>query len=557
MIRRLHIQNYAVIDHLDIEFGSGLNVLTGETGAGKSIIVEAINAALGERVDGESIRSGCDRAVVDLVLEVTGSPRFMEALQKAGVTLEDGCIIISREMNNTGRSNCRINGRPVTVSMLKEITDELVDIHGQHEHQYLLRPDRHLEVIDAWCGQEAISMRESLAGAYSNVCRLRAELEELLKDEHERESTNELYRFQIAEILGARLSSSREEEELFQDRERLANAERLASAASRAFEKLGDRSGEVCALDLLDEVLAVLQEAGRIDCRLNPLVESLESALYQLEDVARELRAYRDAVEINPQRLHEIEERLDAIQRLKRKYGNTIEDILAYATELQARLEVFENSEGRVAELQSNIEQLDMEAISFAERLHEIRKSGVDKLVSSVEKELSSLGMQSAVFGVRWERKPLDITGIDDIEFLFSANIGEPPKPLAKIASGGEMSRVMLAVKSVMAELKGPPIMIFDEIDVGVGGRTADVIACKLVTLAQKRQVLCITHLPQIASRATKHFSIEKQQTCERTVVQVKLITGEERIAEIARMLGGIEPSATAVEHAKEMLEIQ
>ena len=551
MICRLCIRDFAVIDELDVEFGSGLNLLTGETGAGKSIIVDAISIALGERADTETVRSGRDLAIIEAVLEVGNSPEALRILADAGLSPEDGSIIVSREVSRTGKSQCRINGRPVAVSLLKEITDRLVDTHGQHEHQFLLRADRHLEVLDAWCGQEVLSLRDRVADCYSELRRLKGELKQLQNDERDRARNIDLYQFQVQEIANARLTPG-EEEELIADRTRLANAEKLHAAASAAFELLGE--GDRCSADTLGEAVMALQGLAEVDTQLQPMIESLQAALYQVQDGARELRAYRDGIEFNPDRLQEINERLDLIRTLKKKYGETIEEVIGYGDELRDKLELLTHSEERTGELQAEIEFLEAKVMADAKQLSALRLKGGSAFVKSVVKELASLGMPSAVLEVSRRAHELDSSGIDSIEFLVSANPGEPPRPLARIASGGEISRIMLAIKSVMAAVDSMPTLIFDEIDVGVGGRTAAVIGDKLNSLAQNSQVLCVTHLPQIACSPGRHFAIEKQSHEGRTVVRVRELSDEERVTELARMLGGAAPSDTAIQHAREML---
>jgi DNA repair protein RecN (Recombination protein N) len=551
MICRLCIRDFAVIDELDVEFGSGLNLLTGETGAGKSVIVDAISIALGERADTETVRSGHDRAIVEAVLEVGNSPEALRILADAGLSPEDGSIIVSREVSRTGKSQCRISGRPVAVSLLKEITDRLVDTHGQHEHQFLLRADRHLEVLDAWCGQEVLSLRDRVADGYSELRRLKGELQQLQNDERDRARNIDLYQFQIQEIANSRLTPG-EEEELLADRTRLANAEKLHAAASAAFELLGE--GDRCSADTLGEAVMALQGLAEVDTQLQPMIESLQAALYQVQDGARELRAYRDGIEFNPDRLQEINERLDLIRTLKKKYGETIEEVIGYGDELRDKLELLTHSEERTGELQAEIESLEAKVMADAKQLSALRLKGGSAFVKSVVKELASLGMPSAVLEVSRRAHELDSSGIDSMEFLVSANPGEPPRPLARIASGGEISRIMLAIKSVMAAVDSMPTLIFDEIDVGVGGRTAAVIGDKLNSLAQNSQVLCVTHLPQIACSPGRHFAIEKQSHEGRTVVRVRELSDEERVTELARMLGGAAPSDTAIQHAREML---
>ena len=553
MIRQLYIRDYAVIDELNIEFGPGLNLLTGETGAGKSIIVDAISIALGERSDSEAVRSGYDKAIVEAVLDLERSPEAAQVLDDAGISPEDGCIIVSREVQKTGKSQCRINGRPAPVSLLKDVTDRLVDAHGQHEHQFLLRADRHLDVVDAWCGEEVIALREEVARGYAELRRLQGELDQLRADERDRARTVDLCQFQALEISNAKLVPG-EEEQLHADRSRLANAEKLHASASAAFQHSG---GDKSAVDSLYEAVKSLQGLAELDPELSPLIESLQSALYQVEDASRELRAYRDGIEFSPSRLEAVEERLDLIRTLQRKYGDSVEKILEYAEELDRKLEALAHSEERTSELEAEIEKVQSAAMAKAEKLSELRVAGAAIFGKAIEKELEGLSMPNAVFEIGREVCELGPGGIDRMEFLISANPGEPSRPLAKIASGGEMSRVMLAIKSVMAAVDSMPTLIFDEIDVGIGGRTAEVIGRKLESLAGRSQVLCITHLPQIACHPGEHFSIEKTQTDGRTVVRVRKLTDEERVEELARMLGGAEPSETAVQHAREMLGVK
>lgn len=553
MIHQLFIRDFAVIDELDLEFGPGLNLLTGETGSGKSVIVDSIGIALGERADTESVRSGCERGIVEAVLDVADSPDALRILEDAGLLPDDGRIVVSREVSRNGKSQCRINGRPATVTLLKEITDHLVDTHGQHEHQFLLKPDRHVEVLDSWCGEEVLSLRNYVADDYAELRRLKTELQQLQHDERERARTIDLYQFQAQEIADAKLIPG-EEDELLADRNRLANAEKLHDAASSVFEMLGDRARENCTLDTLSRAVSMLEGIADVDTQLQPTIEALQSSLYQIEDAVRDLRAYRDAIEFNPGRLEAVNERLDLIRSLKRKYGETIDEIVEYGSDLGRRLEALIHSEERTAELDAEIARVEAAVTAKAEKLSALRQVGAAALSMAIEHELSSLNMPNAVFQVSIEPRSLDAKGIDKIEFLISANPGEPPKPLARIASGGEMSRIMLAIKSVMAAVDSMPTLVFDEIDVGVGGRTAEVIGMKLDSLARKAQVLCITHLPQIACRAGEHFSIEKELSDGRTVVRIRRLSPDERVTELARMLGGANPSETAVQHAREML---
>lgn len=551
MIQRLYVKDFAVIDELDLAFGPGMNLLTGETGSGKSVIVDALGIALGERADLESVRGGCEKAVVEAVLFVGGSAEALAILEEAGIEAEDGQVIVTREVLKTGKSQCRINGRASTVSMLKEITDHLVDTHGQHEHQSLLKTERHINLLDAWCGEKAALLKARVESGYRELLGYERELRRLESDERERARMLDLYKYQAEEISAAKLVPG-EEEELGEARNRLANAERLYSAAAAAYELLSD--GDASAVDTLGRAVSELEGIAALDPGLTPLLESLQSALYAAQEGARELRSYRDDVEFNPERLESVEERLELLRNLKRKYGDSVEEILSFGSDLESRIESLENSEERTSELNRSIEKLHKEIMQLAEELSGVRRQGAESFSKKVQEELAGLNMPNAVFLVQQEPKALDAAGIDSMEFLISANQGEPPKPLAKIASGGEMSRVMLAIKSATSAADKIPALVFDEIDVGVGGRTAEVIADKLALLSKKSQVLCITHLPQIASRPGNHYCIEKQLHNGRTVVRVRSLSMEERVEEIARMLGGANTTETALRHAAEML---
>jgi DNA repair protein RecN (Recombination protein N) len=553
MIHRLYIRDFAVIDELSLEFGPGLNLLTGETGSGKSIIVDAIGIALGERSESDAVRTGRDRAIVEAVIDVSSSPIAVDLLNQAGIAVEDGCIVVTREVQRGGKSQCRINNRPTTASLLKEVTDHLVDTHGQHEHQFLLRSERHLDVLDAWYGANVLNLREKVSSGYSELRRLRAELDELTGNERERSHLIDLYSFQAKEIADAHLVPD-EEEELQAESVRLSNAERLNEAASAAFESIGDRSQDRTALDLISDGLRNLEGIASLDAQLEPIVEGVRGSLFQLEDAARELRGYRDSVEFNPERLEEVLDRLDRIRTLKKKYGESIADVMEYGRDIERRLTALTNSDERSSELQGDIDRLQAKVLGDAERLSSMRREGAEAFSAKVQGELASLSMPDAVFRVSFERSELDARGIDKVEFLITANPGEPPRPLAKIASGGELSRTMLAMKSASAALDNIPTLIFDEIDVGVGGRTADVIGDKLDYLAARGQVLCITHLPQIACRRGEHFYIEKSVREGRTLVSVRKLSDEDRVIELSRMLGGSNPTEAAVRHAREML---
>jgi DNA repair protein RecN (Recombination protein N) len=554
MLQSLSIRNFAIIDRLDLEFGAGFQVMTGETGAGKSIIIDALNLILGGRAGTEMVRGGAERAVIDAVFAIRGSDEVQRIVQEMGFELEDDQLFLSREVAANGKSSCRIMGRPATVAQLKEIGDWLVDLHGQHEHQSLLAVSRHLDILDEWGGKALQSLRAEVAEAYHHLQRLRREKESLETDARERAHLLDLYAFQVKEISDAKLQAG-EEEELQADHRRLANAQKLAESAAGAAEALGggDSSG---ALEALAVAVRVLEEAASLDDTLAPILESVRSASYELTEAERDLTRYQDAIEFNPERLALIEERLELLRTLKRKYGDSVEEILRYGEETAAKLETLSHSEERGAQLGAEIAAAEKRLNDLCARLSQLRHKAGAEFQKITLAELRDLAMEKARFEVHIEAGEPTAKGTDRVEFLIATNPGEPLRPLAKVASGGEISRVMLAIKSAMARQEPLPTMVFDEIDVGVGGRTASVIADKLAALSRAAQVLCITHLAPLASRGDRHFSIEKRVQGNRTTVVVTPLTPDERITELARMIGGTEVTETVLQHAREMLHV-
>lgn len=555
MLQSISIRNFAIIDRLDLEFGPGLNVLTGETGAGKSIIMDALNVILGGRAGVEMVRGGQGRAVIDAVFDVADSPDLAAFVEERGFDIEDGQLLLSREVAASGKSAARVGGRPATVAQLKEIGDWLVDLHGQHEHQSLLAVPRHLDILDEWGGREVLALRAEVAAAYQTVQRLRRERAALETDARERAHLIDLYGFQVREIEDAKLEPG-EEEELAADSRRLANAQKLAEAAAEATSALdGDDGGGL--LTGLAASMRALEDAASLDEQLAPIVDSINSARYELEEAARDLARYQDSVEFNPERLEQIEERLETIRSLKRKYGDTIEEVVEYGRQTARKLDSLANSEERGQELDTEIAKADLRLRELAETLSSRRAGLAEEFAAIVLAELRDLAMEKTRFAVQIERGEPSAKGIDRVEFVIAPNPGEPLRPLAKIASGGEISRVMLAIKSALARQEPLPTMVFDEIDVGVGGRTGSVIADKLAAISRTAQVLCITHLPQIASRGRSHFYIEKQVVGDRTVACVSPLSPEQRVDELARMLGGAEITETVRQHAREMLAVK
>lgn len=549
MLTELSVENFALVERVRLRFGAGLNLLTGETGAGKSILLDALGMVLGERTSADVVRHGCERARVEAVFTVSeADPRVMPALDATGLELEDGLLILTRELTQSGKSNARINGRPVTVGVLKTVGDALVDIHGQHEHQSLLKVEHHADLLDAWCGGEIVALKDAVVAAWERYAAARDEREGLQRDARERARNLDLYSYQRDELDAAALVTG-EEEEHQAERLRLGSAERLHGASAAAYTAL--QGG---ALDGLSQAVREIERALKFDESLAGILESLNSALYAADDAMREVRTYRDRVEFNPQRLSQIEDRLDLIKTLKRKYGETVEEILKYRDTLAEKLSTLENAEERLAELEAAEKTALADVEACAAKLTKARQKAVAPFCKGIQTELKDLAMAATRFDVSIEPAALGPGGGDVVEFLISPNPGEPLKPLAKIASGGELSRIMLSLKSVMSKSVAPPTLVFDEIDTGIGGRTATTLAEKLHTLGQAAQTLCITHLPQIAARGDAHFFIEKRTEKGRTTVSVLPLEGEARVQELARMLGGND-SETVLAHAREMLQ--
>jgi len=551
MLTAIHIRDFALIDRMDLTFSGGFTTLTGETGAGKSIIIDAISAVLGERATPEAVRTGAESALIEAVFDLSDVPAVREKAAELGIEIESDALFLSQELTSGGKSQRRINGRLSTLSTLRELSAGLLDLHGQHEHQSLLAPESHVDVLDGWLGPHVTDLRRRMSETYSALRDIQRRIEQLRTNERERAHLLDLYRFQLSEIQSAGLVEG-EEEQLIADRDRLANAEKLYEFASSMHGALSgdDRGGIVSGLA---QATRQAEQMAALDPSASPVFETLRDALLAAEEAQSLVRDYKDEVEFNPERLEAIQERLDLIRTLRRKYGDSVEQITGYASEIAGKVADLENSEERAQELEAELERLGAEAGSIAAELSDLRRTRSTEFEAAVVHELADLAMEGTRFKVSLESIDLSARGTDAVEFMISPNPGEPLKSLVRIASGGEMSRVMLALKSVAAADR-VPTLIFDEIDTGIGGRTANVIGEKLARVALTRQVMCVTHLPQIASRATSHFSVDKQVVGERTVVRVIPLGAEERVQELVRMLGFAEDAETALAHAKELL---
>lgn len=553
MLAELQIENFALIEKLDLQLGPGLNVVTGETGAGKSIIIDAIGLLVGARASGEYLREGAERGYVSGLFYCRNLKGVEETLKELGVEPEeDGSLLLMRELSRSGRHSCRINGRPVTLSMYQKVGQHLVDIHGQHAYQSLLRPAYQLKLLDSFAG--LIDLRKEIEGLYNRWRLIKRELEELYGDPGERERQKDLLRFQIEEIDRAAPKPG-EEEELKQELKILTSAEELAKGAEVAYTCLFGGGREASAYDLVAQAVEVLNSMVNLDPGLKKWINMLEEASLQVEEVAKALRSYREALEFNPKRLEEIEDRLETLRRLHRKYGRTLEEILRFRQEAAATLSSLEQSEELASRLEKESEDLLASYEEKAMRLHRLRMEASQKLEEEIRNVLRELAMPAAkvTISLSYRDEP-GPAGKDEVEFYFQPNPGEGTYPLAQIASGGEMARVMLALKSILAGVDEIPTLIFDEIDAGVGGQAARSVALHLAHIGKKHQVLCVTHSAQLASLADRHFSVNKVVQGNRTYTLVKELKEEERICELARLLSG-EASPTALKHAAELLD--
>ncbi|SHI55902.1 DNA replication and repair protein RecN [Geosporobacter subterraneus DSM 17957] len=562
MLLELAVQNFALIDKLTVRFNEGLNILTGETGAGKSIIIDAVNMAIGERADKNYIRTGTDKATIQILFQCT-NPELKSVLADQDIELEDcDTLILTREIYSNGRSVCRINDRAVTLSTLKEVSKYLIDIHGQHEHQSLLYPENHIEILDSFGDQEIIPLRKRIAEKYYILRKLNEKLKNLCGNDLERERKVDLLSFQINEIDQAKLRKD-EVEQLTAEQLLLANSEKIHHTMAKAYEILYNGAEEYhSVLDGIGNIVSEIEHFKDLDKHIANIFLVLQECQYKIEDVSRDIRSYRDHIEFDPQALEQVEKRLDQINSLKRKYGKDIEEILSYRQIIFEELEEIRNSEAIAAELNQQIQVLQKELMDLSLSLRKNRMKIGKILEKRITEELVSLNMEKAAFRIdfiesvdKHGQVQLTAKGIDRVEFLISANAGEPLKPLSKIASGGEMSRIMLALKTILAKNDNIPTLIFDEIDTGISGRTANIVGEKLANISQTHQILCITHLPQIARMADTHFYIEKISKEDQTLTSVRELQKKERISELGRLLGGTKITDLTLKHAKEMLD--
>lgn len=555
MLQSLYLENIALIEKLGIELFPGFNVLTGETGAGKSIIIDAVNFVLGERTSRDLIRNGAARAKVEAVFNLNEGDAAFAALDALGIEYDGNELILSRELSAAGRNACRVNGTLVPVASLKSVSDTLVDIHGQHEHQALLDAENHISYLDAYCHAESLPIIEKIDAIVSRRNELMLKRNSGFSSEREREREMDMLRYQIEEIASANLETG-EEERLNAEKTVLLNAERIRTALETAHMALSGAE-EGSALSAIDTARRSMRDIAALNKDYEALGDKIEELYYAAEDISFVLRDTSENVESDMQRLEEIEQRLKLISDLKRKYGRTVEDVIDFGKDAETKLNELENAEALAAELDAKLDKLKAEYNVAADELSKVRRAAGDRLKRDVLNELKDLGMAKAMFDVALSdasggepRKG----GRETAEFMLSANPGEPLKPLERVASGGELSRIMLCFKSIFADNDRVPTLIFDEIDTGISGRTAAVVGEKMLGIAKKHQVICVTHLAQIAALADAHLMVRKYDDGKNTFVETRQLNEEEKVQRIAQMMDGESDSPSALTHARELI---
>ncbi len=543
MLKELRVRHFAIIDNLDIEFSKGLSILTGETGAGKSIIIGALGTVLGQRAYTEMIMTGHEQATVEAFFDIKDHP-VTEAL---GIDTSQG-ILLRRSISRAGKTRAYINDTMVNLQSLAKLGATLVDVHGQHEHQSLLATAHQMRLLDYYGGLD--KERTMVSEAFRELSKLVTRLEDLQLGSRERAQKTDMLRFQVDEIEAAGLLEG-EDVQLTEELEILSNLTRLNELVESTYSRLNSDEGS--SIEKLSVAIQSLKEMNEIDGVAGGPLESLEQALALSEDAAIAVRNLRDRYDLDPSRLDEVQERLRAMDLLKKKYGDSINDILQFYDRAKSELEDLENAEENTEALEAEITEKTDSLNKKAATLSKKRVKAATSIETEIRKILKDLAFRKAEFTVQVTETQLSATGIDDVEFMFSANKGETPKPLARVASGGELSRIMLAIKTVLREVDDIPVLVFDEVDAGIGGKTANNVALRLSESSKGRQVLCVSHLPQIASKADTHFLIDKSSSKERTLVSVEKITGKRREEEIARMLSGT-VTDTSLEHAREII---
>ncbi|WP_416886937.1 DNA repair protein RecN [Listeria monocytogenes] len=554
MLQEMTIKNFAIIESLSLTFQEGMTVLTGETGAGKSIIIDALGLLVGGRGSADFIRHGEER------LELQGLFALAEdnlacrnALIENGIDASDDMVVLERSLFRSGKNSCRINGKLVTTVLLRQIGSKLIDIHSQHEHQELMNEEFHLSLLDRFASDKIKLALTKYQTNFKEYQTIEKEWQNWTKNERELAQRLDMLRFQQQEIENANLQAG-EEDRLLEQKNILANFEKLNENLQGAYAAI---QGEPGGLEFVGEAMRQMETAASIHTDYKAVSEAISSSYYMLEDSMSQIRQSLDQLEFQPEELNQIESRLNDLNQLKRKYGKTIEDIIQYEQEISSEMEKLTDSESHVGHLETKLATLKTELTKQAATLTDIRKKAAVTLEKQIKQELNQLYMEKAIFSVRFEANKMELTelGQDSVVFYMSTNPGEPLKPLAKIASGGELSRMMLALKTIFSRHQGITSIIFDEVDTGVSGRIGQAIAEKIYAVSVGSQVLCISHLPQVAAMANHHYYITKKVQNKRTTTSVTVLKGVEKVEEISRMIAGIEVTELTKQHAKEMIE--
>ena len=555
MLQELAIKNFAIIDALTISFDGGMTVLTGETGAGKSIIIDAVGLLAGGRASSDLIRHGENKTVVQGLFEMPDTPYLFDLMNDYGITPDRDQVVLQRELSNNGKNVTRVNGTLVTVAVLREIASHLIDIHGQNEHQELMNPQKHLYLLDQFGDESLAALLHAYEESYAEYQQIQTERSNLMLDEQQNIQRIDLLTFQINEIEQANLIDDNEEAALIEERNLLANYQRILQGLTTLYAVLQGDEGNV--IDQVGIGLEAIQRIESFGKNYQDLATNISESFYQLQDAAATIRNEMDEMSYDEGRLNEIELRLETLKQLKRKYGSTIKEIKAYYEAIVVELDMISNKESYLNQLQKRYDKAYVILMQVGADLTKKRREMGRKLEIEVQNQLKELYMDKATFQVVFkEQEAIRSNGLHDVEFYIAPNVGEPPKPLAKIASGGELSRMMLAMKTIFTQTQGITSIIFDEVDTGVSGRVAQAIANKIHVVSEHSQVLCITHLAQVAAISDQHFLIEKAVIEERTYTHVEKITGTKRTAEIARMLAGTEITDLSIAHAEELLNL-
>lgn len=552
MLQELSVKNFAIISSLQLEFQMGMTVLTGETGAGKSIIIDAMGLLTGGRGSSDYIRQGANKCTLEGLFSMPKSQELKQLLEELGIETEEDSLVIQRDISASGKNVCRVNGRIVNITNLKRIGEYLVDIHGQNEHQELMQSERHIDMLDEFGGKKLLAVKEKYTRAYQEYRALEAKVRKRQKNEKEFAQRMGMLHFQSDEIASAQLVAG-EEEQLLEERNKLNNFQKIADALTISYAALNGEDDS--SLDKIGTSMNELASIESLDSEYKTLSDTVQNAYYLLQEASGDLSRLIDGLELDEGRLNEVENRLELIRQMKRKYGDSIETILSYYEEITKELAEADFLEGGTGDLEALLAEKQQAAHQQALTLRKERKRLAKELEQQILTELKELYLERTEFEVRFtELEHLQENGLDGVEFYITTNPGEPLKPLVRVASGGELSRVMLAMKTIFSQTQGITSIVFDEVDTGVSGRVAQAIADKIYQISENSQVLCITHLPQVAAVADEHYFIEKEIVAGRTETSVRILSEKERVNEIARMLAGSEITKLTIEHAQELL---